>query len=454
MRTEIPTSSTTKAWAENLLLTSAIPTVGILITPSDPFFIDAPFPWVLLPLLLLALRYGTNHGTVSLLLLATAYEIGLYIGYWEPTKHSLSSLAIGMLLIIFICGEFHEIYERRMHALQIKYSRQNARMNEFVPLYQLLKSSHAQLERKLGGRFMSLRKSLQELQSRILTFSLAKGPPLEGIAMPILDFFCFHTSTRSAALYSINIKGQLMHPAMACFGNPRPVWPTNHLLREVLRTRQVVSIQPDHYDTVDGTLSIVPLIDVDDKIWAVIVINEMSLFDFNHQTLTLLAVLGGRIGDLIRRRNSIFSLSECSIQTLDTAIRRADYELREFKLPSAIIAITVPPHNQDDACGKLLGGGRGSDEVWCIKRYDGCQILIRLLHFTDEQALASFLSRNGILDSLSASSTLVSSVTWCLTPEQCPESLLAEITATLKIPSTPIQPSVEVDKAKSRAEVD
>ncbi|MGH8490917.1 MAG: PelD GGDEF domain-containing protein [Gammaproteobacteria bacterium] len=437
--------NTASRWTETAILTFAVPAIGYYIDNSDPFFLHAPFPWLIFPPLLASVRYGFRYGMASIFAITSVLGIGWHLG-WPLVPTFPTPLVAGLLIVTTIAAEFYEHREQRERQLQIKCDYLNDRMNEFARIYYILKGSHAQLEQKIAGQTNSLRTSLLQLEHQILTLERGSGDPLEGIAGPILEFFCKQTSTHTAAIYSINSKDQLVLPAIASYGNPPNVWPSNMLLREVIRTKHVASIKPDYGDAVEGVLAVVPLVDIDNHIWAVIMINEMPLFAFHRQTLDLLAVLGGRIGDLVSRRSKLHSFAD-KPQAFEQSLRRAHQEVQRYHMPAAIVSAIIPASSVcDEIVKQFLADSRGSDQIWIFRNNNDQKVVIKLLSLADSKEPNSFLQRTTGC-SLPPSGTLILSKNgviikgWRLNPDVSPMKLLRDIYEQCHISAEPLPPA-------------
>src|SRR6185436_68218 len=98
-------------WLECLAITALPPLAGIWLRPADPLFTGAAFPWPVLAPLLLGLRHGFALGLSS----------GLLLGLMLLACHRLAltaappgTLALGLLLVGLLAGEFADSWERRL----------------------------------------------------------------------------------------------------------------------------------------------------------------------------------------------------------------------------------------------------------------------------------------------------------------------------------------------------
>jgi hypothetical protein len=188
----------------------------------------------------------------------------------------------------------------------------------------------------------------------------------------------------------------------------------------------------------------VPLVDVFQNIWGVIIINEMSMFAMQDNTLDLLALLGGHIGDLVQRRTQVNLLSKNVWLDFEYELRRILKEMLSLKIDAAVVvSILNCVETQDLFIEKFRSELRGLDKVLNFKDYSGRHIIIHLLPLTDKNGLKSFLYRLGLMDSIdietltdseksetSNCQTLGNEVTiytWTLNNAHSPEKVLSKI---------------------------
>jgi hypothetical protein len=209
-----------------------------------------------------------------------------------------------------------------------------------------------------------------------------------------------------------------------------------------LNTGNVTSIQTYDEGIDHEVLVVIPLIDVFQKIWGVVIINEMSMFAMQENTLDLLALLGGHIGDLIHRRAKANWLSKDVWLDFEYELRRVLKEVLSLKVDAAVvISIIDCVETQGLFISKFHSELRGLDKLLIFNNNFGRYIIINLLPLTDENGLKSFLYRLGLMDSIdietltgveeaSVHPTLESEVTiysWTLNNAHSPEKVLAKI---------------------------
>lgn len=332
---------------ETLLLTLAVPAVGLWLWPEDPLFLTAGFAWLALAPLLVGLRYGFVLGFGSALLTALAMAAALSLGWVSggfPLQH-----ATGVFLVGMIAGEFTDGWRRRLGRTEVLADYQATRLNEFVRNYHLLRVSHDQLAERLAANPYNLRDALHFLGNRFQT-----QDPLETRAADILNFLGRHGKFQQAALYAVDEAQQVRAPALARIGAETHSPPDEPMVRACLHERCMISLRNQRAErAADGgkppLLAVVPLIDVDDRIWAVVTVHDMPFMAYQDTTLNLLAVLGGNLGDLISEgRRDLSTRAGDPQQRLLRKLRLWQEYARRYRLESLVVAVHLPPGA--DAC--------------------------------------------------------------------------------------------------------
>ena len=290
-------------WTESIAISLSFPVIGYAIDPSDPFFINYEFPWLILAPVLAGLRYGFVAGITSATLLISLVTSGFFLG-WPRVSSFPEEMIIGLLLLTLISTEFRESWVRQTKLLDHKYNHLKLRMDKFARSYHLIKGSHYRLEQHLASQAKSLRLSLDDLKKKVLTLENHKGEPLAGIGDSVLKILGSYANVQMAGIYPVNEQRKMNPNPVASLGQPRTLLPSDPVIAEALKTGDVASIEMEKNGAMPavGALIAIPLIDVYQRIWGVIVVNEMPLFAFQENTMDFLAVLGGKIGDLVKRR--------------------------------------------------------------------------------------------------------------------------------------------------------
>lgn len=385
---------------ESLVLTVALPVIGFGVSADDPFYLNCRFQWLILAPLLISLRYGFLFGMGSTSLLITSFTFGRYFN-WVDIPFFPVEMVVGMLLITLVAAEFHNLWQHKIQHLQHRYNYLDLRMNEFSRTYHILKGSHSLLEQQLTGHTKSIRTSLLDIESQIQALSKLDGEPLEGVGEHILKLLSDYGSIQTASLYAVSEGQKLgLHP-IACLGDSPSCWPSNPLVREAFKTGCVTSIQNIDEELGSDILVVIPLMDVHQKIWGMVIVNEMPMFALQENTLDMLSLLGGHIGDLIQRRTEANLLSKDVWAEFECELHRILRDARSFNADAAVVVRVISTSQAyDGLMSRVHSELRGLDKVMNFHDDFGHQIIINLLPITNENGLKGFLSRLGLVQSI------------------------------------------------------
>ena len=224
-----------------------------------------------------------------------AFLVVVLLTIFMPGVTSLIAVIVGLLLLTLISTEFRESWVRQTRLLDHKYNHLKLRMDKFARSYHLMKGSHYRLEQHLASQAKSLRLSLDDVKKKVLTLENHKGEPLAGIGDSVLKILGSYANVQMAGIYPVNEQRKMNPNPVASLGQPRTLLSSDPVVAEALKTGDVASIEMERNGAMPpvGALIAIPLIDVYQRIWGVIVVNEMPLFAFQENTMDFLAVLGG-----------------------------------------------------------------------------------------------------------------------------------------------------------------
>jgi len=173
-----------------------------------------------------------------------------------------------------------------------------------------------------------------------------------------------------------------------------------------------------------------------------VIVNEMPMFALQENTLDMLSLLGGHIGDLIKRRTETNLLNKDARMDFEYELRRVLKEVHSFKIGAAVVVrISNCVETHDLFISRFRSEFRGLDKALSFMDDFGRQIIINLLPLTDENGLHDFLSRLDLLPSIdnrtlrgfdegSAYHALNGDLTiysWILNDTHSPEKVLSKI---------------------------
>lgn len=383
------------AWTETLLITLLGPAIGYWSRPLDPLFMQAEFPWLAVGPLLAGLRYGFAHGCASALLLITAFTYA-WQQRWLGEVQSPTQIAVGVLLIGMIAGEFSNMWQRRIEQLTASNAYRQERLDELARAFGLLKLSHEALEQRVAASTTNLRDCILSVRRQLLQATSDAGS-LFGLAPLITRLFVTYGTLQVASLHEVTPGGRILPNPMARYGGEMTVDPDDPLLKEALRTGEALSLKADAASDAalsEKLLMAVPIIDITDRIWAVLAVHKMPFRAFRKENLTLLAVIGGHMGDALAARAQVPKARDGDHQDFLIQLRRCLADARRYRLPAHVAGLMLPPRQDlPGLVNLLLGQRRGLDQPWVIENEKGWTIVFMLLPLTDAGGLAGYRQR-------------------------------------------------------------
>ncbi len=385
------------AWTETLVITMLPPLMGWWLHREDPLFITSDFPWLVLAPVLPALRFGFVHGFISALLL-----VGLMVLGWETGRLPLETfpdeVAVGMLILAMLTGEFTDMHHRRLQQQQVINAHQRTRLDEFTRNYHLLKVSHDRLEQRLAAGTHSLRGALLDLRRQLTLPTERPSDPLTAVSDRILALFAGFGWIRVAGLYAVHRHHIAPHP-IARIGAMQPVDPFDPLIRHAVNDGSLVSIGDQALETSkrprSQVLVAVPLVDVNEKVWGVLAVQELPFIALHEENLRLLAVLGGHIGDLLAGAASLQSGESMEAGDFRYHLAQALRDRRKYGLPAMVLVLRFPrDHSRWQEMMELfLGQVRGLDHPWRMQGEEKNHLLFLLMPLTGEAEADAYRRR-------------------------------------------------------------
>jgi hypothetical protein len=372
---------------------------GLIFKPEDPLFLNDGFPYAWILPIVIALRYGTLVGILSAMLIVADWLLfyGGALGQTSAvTVHEFPrAFFLGGLLLIFIVGQFGDIWAGRMARAHAVNGYLSDRLSTLTKNHFLLKVSHERLENDLLTKPTTLRSAL--LQLRQITLSeLDTAELLPGTAQ-FLQFAAHACQLESAALYAFR-DGQLVPHAAAAVGVPFDLIASDPLLTTCLEKKTLTHLQTSSLRDARPSEYVVcvPLMSGADDVIGVLVVKHMPFLSLTEENLQFLLVLAGYYADGARPLQAASSiLSEVPNCPQDFALdytRLARLE-QEAGVASTIVALTFSPGDlQETLCSHLRRSLRALDVSWRIESGDNISLLV-LMPLTGDDALSGYLLR-------------------------------------------------------------
>lgn len=431
-------------WMESIAVALLLPVCGYIIDPLDPLFLNYKFPWLAIAPLLVSLRYGFVYGLVVASILVGVISFGFY-EEWAQISFYPKEMIIGLVLVTMISSEFHELWNRKIKLIENRYDHLKIRMNKFSYTYQVIKASHYQLEQHLANQTKSLRLALDDLEKQIESLEKKDGDPLITIGNGILKIFCHYGNVQVAAVYAVTEQQVINAEPVAHLGRPAHASSTDPLIKSALENACVTSIQMENGEdatSATAAIAVVPLVDIYQRIWGVVVIYEMPLFALHESTMDLFTVLGGKIGDLIKRRAEFLHINSKDRKSFERKLSRTIHEIVQLNESAVVVAINISSIElQKKFSTRFQNELRGADEMWIFSENSDSQFFLVLQPYTTEEGANEFFNRTEIsklplvesfyhgLDRKASTycNGEVSTYMWVLNKETSREKILLEI---------------------------
>ncbi|RRV25037.1 sugar transporter [Pseudomonas sp. o96-267] len=391
-----PRASGRVSWWETSLLTLLVLGFGYWLSPEDPLLVAASFPWMILVPILLGVRYGFLQGLFSAALLIAALFVFRIAGR-ELYADTPASFIVGMLLCSMLVGEFRDIWERRLERLSLANEYRQLRLDEFTRSHHILRISHDRLEQRVAGNDQSLRSSLLSLREQLRALP-GDRDALKTLSDTVLSLLAQYGSLRVAGLYRVIDNERIDPQALAVQGEMAQLDERDILLKQCLQRGELVSVRSDVLDRGEGARhsalqACVPLIDTEDRILAVLAIQQMPFFMFHERSFSLLAILAGHIADLLMSDAQALQLPDADAQQYSQLLKRSLSDARDHDLPASLFAFELAEEHGEEVQRLLESSQRGLDVQLKVVNARGSRLVLVLLPLTSGEGSKGYLVR-------------------------------------------------------------
>lgn len=361
--------------------------------PNDPYFVNSVYPWPVIAPVLVALRYGFFYGTISVALIIVSLILSIQNG-WVDYQDTPYSYLVGMALTTMLVGEFRDFSQRQLEVLRQSNLYRQVRLDEFTRNYHLLKVSHDRLEQQLAGHGQSLREALRLLQ-RKFSHQLSETIDTKQ-GRQILELLSQYTYIQAVALVNV-VDGKVVPKSVAELGSVYEINPEDPLVMRALEERQLMAVPVNK----DGQLEpfdsqyivAAPLVDSENNLYGMIVVKRMPFFALTSHTLTLLAVLVGRIADFINFSRYCEFIEDEEQQWFSVNLIRSAVDAEMIKVPSSLLFIRFNDLElAERVTGLIKDIQRGLDLIISRQSNNSVELLM-LLPLTDELGMAGYKHR-------------------------------------------------------------
>ena len=381
-------------WVETCVLTLGVLAFSHWLSPDDPFLTETAFPWIWLVSVLLALRYGTWSGLLSVGIFLSALFLEMNIGILVDGAVS-KSYVIGGVLFIAICGEFGSRWNLHLMQMEERNDYLDQRLQETSRAYHLLGVSHHQLEESLVSQPLTLRDALKRLRGMFMERDDEEVPAqaAERFLALLTQFFQLEV----AALYP-SIRPHLEEVPLASIGSMVSLKMDDPLVHHARTTNEFSHVMmPGAVSATNSQYLIVaPAMASNGIIVTWLVVERMRFLSLHEDSLHMMKIFLQYFADgfqaAVLARPILEECSECPVAFARELPRlvRLQYELG---LDSRIVVFSVGGQGiREEIVFHILHHTRGLDVTWDM-RFEHERRLCVLLPFSDDVATEGYLDR-------------------------------------------------------------
>ncbi|MEO1767657.1 PelD GGDEF domain-containing protein [Thiobacter aerophilum] len=253
--------------------------LGLWLSPLDPFWTRAGFPWAWLAPVLVSLRYGSLAGLAASGVLVLAWLL-LAAGGW-PLAPFPRLYFLGGFILVMLTGEFTSLWLARARRAETLQAYLDERLERLTEQYYLLRLSHDKLEQELLTRPMTLRDALGRLVSE-------QSP--ETHAQALMDLLAQYCQLERAALYAIH-DGVLVLEPLARVGEPFPLDPLDPLVRHALDNERLAHVRHVTGETGSRYRVVAPAAAQGEGVTLLLVVERLPFLALHEETLQSLELL-------------------------------------------------------------------------------------------------------------------------------------------------------------------
>lgn len=292
-----------KVWLEVIGLALFLPIILWLSGKSLIVLLDTFFPWLMLPPVLVALRYGTIKGLVTLGILTILLALSVQHNQLDFTYAYLERW-VGSVIITVISGEIASHWQQRFLKQKTMAQTIRSTLQKTEQSMQMLQLSHAQLEEEMLGATQSLKSSL-DIVERTIPSNLSAQERKQWLVGQMMVVLSTYDWLETASFLQVDTHGKVSFKPLAKIGTPSQLSKHDFLIQDALYKGKPVHVKrdlymSDHYKRLGTPLiAAIPVIDNKHQIQAILTIEHLNFVAFNSKNLNLLAALCAWLGGLL-----------------------------------------------------------------------------------------------------------------------------------------------------------
>lgn len=368
---------------ETALLPGLALLISYLVSPENPLWIEAEFPWVWLAPMIIALRYGPIAGLCA---------SGVFLLGWlglnrQDLSHFPQQYFLGGLIMVMIVGEVSSTWRHHLRKARTAQQYQDLRLEQLVRRHYLLRLSHEQLEQQLIAQPISMRDALLKL--RDLSGSSNDVLTLLGLLSQLCQI-------NTASIVRLQ-EDSLEKTPVAQIGGASALDMNDPLIKQALETGSMChishSLQNSHQTRY---ILAAPMRDLSGKVYGLLVVEEMPFFALQEETLQTINLLLGYYTDSVAANDLARPLlqahPECPAQ-FASELQRMEHVLYTSQLSSTALVLEFSASAVAAETPQLIMQmERNLDQSWLLSGAEKTVLAI-LMPLSSHAASEGFMNR-------------------------------------------------------------
>lgn len=357
--------------------------LGLWLSPLDPLWTRAAFPWAWLAPVVVSLRYGSLAGVAAGGVLVAAWLTLAAFGWplgGVPRLHFL-----GGFILVMLTGEFASLWIGRARRAETLQAYLDERLERLTEQYYLLRLSHDRLEQELLTRPMTLRDALSRLT--------AESEETAG-AQALLDLLAQYCQLERASLHTIR-DGVIELEPLARLGEAFVLDPLDPLVRHALDHERLAHVRQVAGEQATAYRVVAPAAAKGENVSLLLVVERLPFLALHEETLQSLELLLAYYADgqAAKRLAAPIVAHHPTCPPLFALELVRLHHLREQNgIASSLIVFQFSPEAWDSGLPQQLSRqSRGLDLEWLPP--EPARLLLVLLPLTGEAGAEGFVRR-------------------------------------------------------------
>jgi len=307
---------------ESTLLPLVIPVLLWVLGVEDIFLLKTAFPWLIVVPVIIAARYGTWFGLLSLFVFAIA-SLSYTFLYQNDVFNRVFNILAGNLLIVIFVGEMLHYWKHKYNVTEqqiLACDQDNEKISQEL---QLLHVAYSQLEENLVTTTRSVSNSLRLLEVSLQP-ALDKKLQTKLAITKLHEILDEYQWLEESVFFYVNDEGVINPVPLASKARFLKDLHKDILVSKAIESKRAVISKENKKFLIDKDNSqlqaVIPLIDSRQHLWGVMAIVRMTPTIFKQQNLNLLSLLCSYVANLLSASERSITSAESLYNETSTAI--------------------------------------------------------------------------------------------------------------------------------------